>query len=181
MVWWKFAKFLISFLKAQVIFPSIDASIFSAIKQNSPILFFSSNIMYFVQRKPNKVQILEIFECSGHNLSNSSCQFWTAKSVPLQILHHLSLPWCINPLKILNSKQSSLPSIFVPILSAIKHNFSTLLAQTLYNLVKSSPWKCKFLRLLSSGVKIHQIPYVNFEMTSQFLFRFFIILQCHYL
>ena len=38
--------------------------------------------------------------------------------------------------------------------------------------------KCK---LLSSRVKIRQIPYVNFETTSQFLFRFFIILQCHYL
>ena len=54
----------------------------------------------------------------------------------------------------------------------------TFLAQTS---VKSSPLKCIFLRLSSSRVKIHQIPYVNFEATSQFLFRFFIILQCHYL
>ena len=36
------------------------------------------------------------------------------------------------------------------------------------------------MRRLSSQVKIRQIPYVNFETTSQFLFRFFIILQCHY-
>ena len=125
-----------SFLKAQVSFPSNVASIFSAIKQNSPILFlaqtlytlfkrsplkckflrflsarvkirqiphaifestsqfsfkcciniqfhqaklpfyfFRSKIMYFVQKKPIKVQIFEIFECSGQNLSNSSCQF----------------------------------------------------------------------------------------------------------
>ena len=35
--------------------------------------------------------------------------------------------------------------------------------------------------LSSSWVKIHQIPYVNLETASQFLFRFFIILQCHYL
>ena len=43
----------------------------------------------------------------------------------------------------------------------------TFLAQTLYTLVKSSSLKCNFLRLLSSRVKICQIPYVNFEMTSQ--------------
>ena len=45
---------------------------------------------------------------------------------------------------------------------------------------QSSLLKCKFLRLLSSRVKIRQIPYINFEMTIQFLFRFFIILHCHY-
>ena len=32
--------------------------------------------------------------------------------------------------------------------------------------------KCKFWRLLSSQVKIRQIPYVNFETTGQFFFRF---------
>ena len=57
----------------------------------------------------------------------------------------------------------------------------TFLALTLHNLVKSSPLKCKFLRLLSSQVKTRQIPCVNFETTSQSLFRFFIILACHYL
>ena len=95
---WKFAKFLMTCLKAQVSFPSNVASIFSAIKQNSPILFFSSNIIYFVQKKPIKVQIFEIFECSGQNSSNSSCQFWTEKSILLQILHHSSLPWQKTPL-----------------------------------------------------------------------------------
>ena len=40
--------------------------------------------------------------------------------------------------------------------------------------------KCKFLRLLSAQVKIRQIPYVHFETTGQFLFRFFIILQWYY-
>ena len=91
-LWWKFAKFLLSFLKTQVSFPSNVASIFSAIKQNSPILF---------------------------------------------------------------------------------------LAQTLYTLFKRSPLKCKFLRFSSARVKICQIPHVNFELTSQFLFNFCIILHCH--
>ena len=35
---WKFAKFLMSFLKVQVSFPSNFASIFSAIKHNSSVL-----------------------------------------------------------------------------------------------------------------------------------------------
>ena len=37
--------------------------------------FFSSKIMYFIQKKPVKVQIFEIFECSGRNSTNSSCHF----------------------------------------------------------------------------------------------------------
>ena len=125
-----------SFLKAQVTFPSNVAPIFSAIKQNSPHTFFSSNIMYFVRKKLIKVQIFEIIECSGQNSSNSSCQFWTYKSVPLQILHHLSFPWHMNPLQFLNSyifKFRQKYAINVPI------------------------W-----RLSSALVKICQIPHVNF-------------------
>ena len=38
--------------------------------------FYCSNIIYFGQKQPIKVQIFEIFKCSGQNLSNSSCQFW---------------------------------------------------------------------------------------------------------
>ena len=34
-------------------------------------------------------------------------------------------------------------------------------------------------RLLSGWVKIHQIPYVMFETTSQFFFKLFVTLQCH--
>ena len=92
MLWGKFAKFLISFLKAQVSFPSNVASVFSAIKQNYLILF---------------------------------------------------------------------------------------LAQTLYTLFKRSPLKCKLSRFSSARVKMRQIPHVSFELTSQFLFEFCIILQCH--
>ena len=46
----------------------------------TPLYFFSSNIIYFGQKQPIKVQIFEIFESSGQNLSNYSCQFWTDKS-----------------------------------------------------------------------------------------------------
>ena len=37
----------------------------------------------------------------------------------------------------------------------------------------------KFLRFSSARVKICQIPHVNFELTSQFLLKFCIILHCH--
>ena len=72
------------------------------------------------------------------------------------------------------------PSHFAPIFSTIKHKSSVLfLAQTLYTLVKSIPLKCKCLRFSSAQVKICQIPYVNFELTSQFLFTFCTVLHCH--
>ena len=69
----------------------------------TPLYFFSSRIMYFGQKQPIKVQVFEIFECLGQNLSNSSCQFWTDKSIPHRILYHSSLPWHITPLSILTS------------------------------------------------------------------------------
>ena len=49
------------------------------------------------------MKIFETFKCSGQNSSNSSCQFWNDKSIPLQILHHSSLSWHITPLWILSS------------------------------------------------------------------------------
>ena len=72
------------------------------------------------------------------------------------------------------------PSNVASIFSAIKHNSSILsLAQTLFNLVKSSLLKCKSLRFLCARFKICQIPRVNFELTNQFLFGFCIILHYH--
>ena len=37
----------------------------------------------------------------------------------------------------------------------------------------------KILNLSSARIKICQIPHVNFEMASQFLFKFCVILHCH--
>ena len=61
----KFGKFFMSLLEAQVSFPSY---------RTSPYLF-TSNIVYFDQKKPILVQILELFEYSGQNSSNNSFQF----------------------------------------------------------------------------------------------------------
>ena len=67
------------------------------------LYFFSSNNINFAQKQHIKMNIFGTFKCSGQNSSNSSCQFWNEKSIPLQILHHSSLPWHITSLWILSS------------------------------------------------------------------------------
>ena len=47
--------------------------------------FFSSNIIYFGQKQPIKVEVFEIFEWWSQKSSNSSCQFRIDKLSPLQI------------------------------------------------------------------------------------------------
>ena len=89
-LWWKFAIFLKSFFKPQV-------------TKIIPLNFFSLNNIYFAQKKSIKVKILETFECSGQNLSNSLCQFWNDKSIPLQILYPSSVSWKITPLYFFSS------------------------------------------------------------------------------
>ena len=70
----------------------------------TPLYFFSSNNIYFAQKEPIKVKNVEAFECSGQNLSNSLCQFWNDKSIPLQILYLSSVSWKIIPLYFFSSK-----------------------------------------------------------------------------
>ena len=48
-------------------------SLFIVMKDNSPVLFFSSNNIYSAQKECIKVNIFETFTCLGKNLSNSSC------------------------------------------------------------------------------------------------------------
>ena len=116
----------------------------------TPLYFFSSNNKYFGQKET----IFETFECSGQTFSKSSCQFSNDKSIHLQIFYRSSASWKITPLYF-------------------------FLAQTIYTLFRRSPLKWKFLRLLSSLVKICQIPHVNFQTTSRFLSKFCITLQSH--
>ena len=49
------------------------------------------------------MNIFETFECSGQNLSNSLCQFWNDKPIPLQILYPSSVSWKITPLYFFSS------------------------------------------------------------------------------
>ena len=92
-------------------FPS-NKSVFLQILHHSsmswkitPLYFFSSNNICFAQKEPIKVKILETFECSGQNLSNSLCQSWNHKPIPLQILHPSSVSWKITPLYFFSSKK----------------------------------------------------------------------------
>ena len=176
----------------------------------TPLYFLSWNIIYFGQKQPIKVKIFEIFECSGQNLLNYSFQFCTDKSssslfaslfivnrhnslVNLKLIHNLLLTkrcYQSHNFETFKCSGESFPnfschfwkhkSVFPQTLNQSWELLCTFLAQTLYTLDKSSPSKCKVLRLSSALVKTRQIPYVNFETTSWFLFRFFIFLQCNY-
>ena len=75
------------FIPLQILYPS------SVSWQITLLYFFSSSDIYFAQKEHIKMKICETFKCSGQNSSNSSCQFWNDKSIPLQILHHSSLSW----------------------------------------------------------------------------------------
>ena len=70
----------------------------SVSRKITPLYFCSSNNIYFAKKEPNKVKVFETFKYSGHYLSNSLCQFWNDKSIPLQILHPSSVSWNITPL-----------------------------------------------------------------------------------
>ena len=61
----------------------------------TPLNFFSSSI--FVRKQPIRRKNFETFECSVQNLSNSLCQFWNDKSIPLPILYPSSVSWKITP------------------------------------------------------------------------------------
>ena len=50
------------------------------------------------------MKIFETFECSTQILSNSLCQFWNDKLIPLQILYLSSPWWKIIPLCFFSSK-----------------------------------------------------------------------------
>ena len=119
----------------------------------TPLYFFSSKNTYFAQKEPIKVKIFETFECSGQKLSNFLCQFWSDKSIPLQILYISSVSWKIIPLYFFSSN-----SIYF---------------------AQKEPIKMKIFKTLSAWVKFCQIPYANFETTSWFLYKFCIPLYFH--
>ena len=139
-------------LNWEVISSSNVASFLTVMTHNSPVNFKFIHFLLWIKGSHQSLNF-ETFKCSDENLPNSSCHFSTHKSFFFQILQHTPLSW----------KTASL------------YFFSL-------NLIcfgQSSPLNCKFLGLSSARVKIRQISYVNFETTSQFLFKFFIILQCY--
>ena len=107
----------------------------------TPAYFSSSNNAYFAQKEHIKIKIFETLKCSAQNLSNSSCQPWNDKSIPLQILRHCSLSWQITPLWILSSY--------------------------VFNFGLKDLIKIPILKLSSALVKICHIPHFIFQITSQ--------------
>ena len=97
-----FVEFLKPILKQQVASSPNFASL-QFIKDYSSVFFSSKNI-YLALKEPIKMKIFEIFECSGQILSNSLCQFWNHKLIPLQILYLSSVSWKSIPLYFFSSK-----------------------------------------------------------------------------
>ena len=102
-LWWKCAKFLMLFSKAQV-----KSQVFLQILYHSSISwkitllhFFRPKSIYFEQKESIKMQIFEAFKCSCQN-SSRSCHFWNKKLVFLQILSYQST----NLVKFLVSSQN---------------------------------------------------------------------------
>ena len=140
-------QFLNKLIPLQILYPS------SVSWKVTPLYLFSSKNIYFAQKEHIKIKIIETFKCSGQNSSNSSCQFWNDKSIPLHILHHSSLSRHITSLWILSS------------------HFS-------YFGLKD-PINMPILRLSIALVKICHIPHVIFQTKSQFCCKLRITLQCH--
>ena len=71
----KFPKFLMSFLKVQISFPSNFASLFSAIKHNSSALFLTQALHTLVKDSPLKCKFLRFSSAWVRTPTTSSCQF----------------------------------------------------------------------------------------------------------
>ena len=141
----KFFKFLMSILNWQVNSSSNFRSFFVAMKHNSSVNFKHIHFLLWIKRSHQSPDF-DTFECSGENLPNSSYHFPNHKSVFLQILHDTSLSWKITP-----------PYFFR--------------SQVIY-FARRGQSKCKFFRLLSAWIKIHQL-FVSFETTNCFFFQVF--------
>ena len=59
------------------------------------------------------------------------------------------------------------------------HASSVFFSSQTFTLWTKKAHQSEIFRLWCGWVKIHQIPYVMFETTSQFFFKLFITLQCH--
>ena len=63
--------------------------------------------------------------------------------------------------------------------SVMRHNTSALFHLKFICFGQEEPIKVQIFSLSTAHMKINQIPYVIFQATSQFSFKFCITLQCH--
>ena len=108
------------------------------------------------------MKIFETFERSGHNLSNSLCQFWNDESIPLQILHPSSASWKIIPLYFLNSNNIHFAHK-EPIQVKIFETFEGS-GQNLWNSL------CQFLNDKSIPIQILHPPSVSWKITPLYFY-----------
>ena len=94
-----------SFSKQQVSFFLNFASHFNVMKANSSLIFLVQTIYNLLKRSSLKWKSSRLFECSGQNLSNSTCQSWNDKSISLQIWYLSSVSWKITPLYFFSSNK----------------------------------------------------------------------------
>ena len=91
-----------SILKRQVSSSSTFVSFFIVMTHNFSVNFKPIHFLLWTIRS-HQTSNFDTFNCSGENLPNSSCHFPSNNAVFLQILHHSSMAWEINPLYFFSS------------------------------------------------------------------------------
>ena len=153
-----------------------------------PLHFLSSNTIYLVQKKSLNTQIFENFEylvkirqilyVSFEKTSQFLFKLFLIvmthnSSLDFKLIHfllwikgsHQSLNFEI--LKLLLVKICQIPHVILESTSQFSFKFClSSVPSNITPLYFFSPLMCKFLRLLSSWVKLRQIPHVNFEVAS---------------
>ena len=84
----------------QIPYVIFQASLFNVTKDNCSV--YTINNMHLLKRSPLKWKS-DTSECSGQNFSNSSCQFWSDKLIPLHIFYLYSMSLKVTPLYFFSS------------------------------------------------------------------------------
>ena len=114
---------------------------------------FLTETVYALDKKSPSMCNFQNFGCSNESSPNSSSHFWNHKV--------------------------RVYSTFALLFSIMEDNSSVFFQLKPHILwTKIAHWSNIF-GLLSGWVRIHQIPHVIFETTSQFFFKLCITLQCH--
>ena len=92
----------------------------------------------------------------------------------------LKLPlFVLKFIKLLKSFLEPRARIFASLFSFMTHNFSIIFYLNLYLLQTKRAITVQISTLPTACLKINQIPYVIFQATSQFVFKFCIPFHCH--
>ena len=120
-----------------------------SVMKDNSCIFLAQTSYTLDKNNPSKWKFWT-FERLGEISPNSSCHFWNKESVFF----------------------SNFASLFI----VMKHNSSVFFHLNLY-----MPWTkaSNQSENLTACMKINQTPYVIFQATSQFSFKFCITLQCH--